>query len=793
MYKQLLIFLLIGHCLYAQTSKPQTWQEVKAAKKGELWVVYTNNAPFIAKNEKGLIRGVEYDILTAFTAFMKSYYKIDLRLHWKRADNFKQCYNTTKNSTGGIISGAGFSITDARKKEVQFSPAYMPDIEILVSSQDVPLFGQISDFTRAAPKLKTIIIPNTTIEEDVEELKSKLLLKLNYTYVANGKALRDSCALGSNFWTYMQLPSYIMMMQKGARIQRQHFFNVVRQGLAFVLPLKSGWKEPLDAFFKQSSFPILMKRITNKHFGNFASDIITDAAKNSIDANKEAQILAAEQKLQRLLIERKEEELRSRRFQTRIAYIILAVFILFISILGWFFYNREKIKKKARLELAQKNQEIAAKSERLKESYQRMELMSAIGKLVIANLSIEDIIHTVYEQVKILMPTQEFGVGIYDKITKSLVYEVYFNQGQRLPVFSLPVKEGNHLTVKSFTLQKEIILQDAFEEYTQYLDSLAAYNETELLSSMMCLPLVAGEQIIGIINVQHARKHAYNEQHLEIFRDLANYATIAIQNATVFRQLELQKNDITASINYAKQIQDAMLPTPDQIMQNLPNSFVFFKPRDIVSGDFYYYARNEEVAKTVLAVADCTGHGVPGAFMSLIGHDILNGIVEQTGVTEANIVLNELHKGVRNSLKQYDTSNRDGMDIALCVIDQQTKTLEFAGAMNSLVYMQQGQMKRLMGDKMPIGGEQREKERTFQKHTLDISEPTTFYMYSDGFQDQFGGEHNQKFMAPRFRQLLFDIHHLPMGQQIDRLDEALQDWQKDTDQLDDILIIGVKL
>jgi serine phosphatase RsbU (regulator of sigma subunit) len=341
---------------------------------------------------------------------------------------------------------------------------------------------------------------------------------------------------------------------------------------------------------------------------------------------------------------------------------------------------------------------------------------------------------------------------------------------------------------------------DVLNEYDQYIQSLDVYNQNELLSSMICLPLVANDQPIGIISVQFSEKNAYSAHHVSILRNLAIYATIAIQNAQVLRQvedqkkeIELQKNDITASIDYARQIQDAMLPTSENIQQYLPESFVLFKPRDIVSGDFYYFSTNTTNHKMVLAAVDCTGHGVPGAFMSLIGNDILNGIVEQEGITKADIVLNKLHRGVRNSLNQYNSSNRDGMDISLCVIDKQANTVEFAGAMNSLVYIQNGELKRLIGDKVPIGGEQREVNRKFYSHTIDISIPTTLYLYSDGYQDQFGGKDNRKFMAPRFRELLHSIHQKPMTEQKTMLESTLDNWQQDNEQLDDILVIGVQV
>ncbi|WP_299455982.1 SpoIIE family protein phosphatase [uncultured Microscilla sp.] len=795
---QILLFILVitfsVHWVKAQTPTTDRWKKVKADKKGTLWVIYTNNEPFIKAELQGQPTGLEPDIIRAFVRFIKSHYQIDLQLRWKKFKQFKDCYKAIKQMEAGVIACAGFSITDQRKRELQFSKAYMPDIEILISSHNVPVFEDIASFNKYLPQLKVITIRNTTFEQNLKDLiKTRAFTNLTYSYIPNGEVMRDSCVNKNNFLAYTQLPNYIMMLQQGKLIQRQRLFNVVREGLALALPLKSDWKQPLDTFFAQPASKQLIKNIINKHFGNFATDLIIDAQKNRDDTHRENQMVSMEQKFQELLIQKTKEQLKSEKLQTRIALLALAALILLFGVLGWFLYNREKIKKIARQELARKNAEIAAQAASIKESYQKLELISDLGKLVIANLSIEDIIKTVYQQVLSLMPTEEFGIGIYDPVRKSLVYEVYFSKGKRMPVFSLPVSQNDRLTLKCFTLKQEIVLSDLPNEYTQYLDSLDAYQPHELLNSMICLPLVAGDQAIGIINVQHSAKNAYGSQHVSIFRNLANYAIIAIQNAKVFKQLESQKNDITASINYAKQIQDAMLPGTEIMQAFLPNIFVLFKPRDIVSGDFYYFAANADKSKCVLAAIDCTGHGVPGAFMSLIGNDILNSIIEQEGIIDANLILDKLHTGVYTSLRQDSNSNRDGMDISLCVIDKATQTLQFAGAMSSLVYVQNGELKRLVGDKMPIGGEQRERNRQFQKQVLDISIPTTLYLYSDGYQDQFGGEHNRKFMAPRFRELLYSIHQTPVTEQKKVLESTLKHWKQNNDQLDDILVIGVKV
>ncbi|TAD95063.1 MAG: hypothetical protein EAZ97_16055 [Bacteroidetes bacterium] len=260
------------------------------------------------------------------------------------------------------------------------------------------------------------------------------------------------------------------------------------------------------------------------------------------------------------------------------------------------------------------------------------------------------------------------------------------------------------------------------------------------------------------------------------------------------KELEDKNKKMTGSINYAKRIQDAMLPLPEKILAALPESFIFFKPKDVVSGDFYWY--EEKYGKLIIAAVDCTGHGVPGAFMSLIGSSLLDEIIISRGITKPNEILDNLHIDIRTSLKQQATQNRDGMDIAICVIDKSRKILEYAGARNPLLYIQNNpetqkpEPKILKPDKMSIGGQNDNKGFTLKQ--IDISEPTCFYLFSDGFQDQFSVK-AKKYTSTRFQQLLFEIHEKPCEEQKLLLETTLKHWIGNTNQIDDILVIGVKI
>ncbi|EAY30319.1 PP2C family protein-serine/threonine phosphatase [Microscilla marina] len=264
-------------------------------------------------------------------------------------------------------------------------------------------------------------------------------------------------------------------------------------------------------------------------------------------------------------------------------------------------------------------------------------------------------------------------------------------------------------------------------------------------------------------------------------------------------ELEKKNNNITASIRYAQRIQNAILPNISEIQREYLKPFIFFRPRDIVSGDFYWFSHNEETNQLIIAAADCTGHGVPGAFMSFIGIEQLTEIVTIKKVTQADEILNQLHQGVLKVLQHGDGSVKDGMDIALCVINLDSKTMDFAGAKNPLIYIQDGHLKQIVGDKLAIGGNYLD-QTTFTKQTIDVSTLTTCYLFSDGFQDQFGGPKGRKFMKHNFRELLYIIHHRPVENQEQILNDTLNHWisfpvkyGEAHKQIDDIVVVGFQI
>ncbi len=257
-----------------------------------------------------------------------------------------------------------------------------------------------------------------------------------------------------------------------------------------------------------------------------------------------------------------------------------------------------------------------------------------------------------------------------------------------------------------------------------------------------------------------------------------------------------QRRRITDSIQYARRIQQAVLPPLDAISEHFPDFFVFYRPKDIVSGDFYWVTQKDNLL--IIAAADCTGHGVPGAFMSMLGVAYLNEIVNKIAINKhisslsPDVILNQLRDMVITSLHQTGNPEepKDGMDISLCIIDFEHKKLQFSGANNPLYLIRKGELIVYKGDKMPVSYHQK-KDISFTSHEVRLEPDDRLYLFSDGFIDQFGGKDGLKFLAKPFRELLLKIHTQPMQRQQELLEKTLDDWRGDYPQLDDVLLIGL--
>lgn len=268
---------------------------------------------------------------------------------------------------------------------------------------------------------------------------------------------------------------------------------------------------------------------------------------------------------------------------------------------------------------------------------------------------------------------------------------------------------------------------------------------------------------------------------------------------TVYEQnkvIEQKNENITQSINYAKRIQSAMMPTKEYLSKFFRDHFVFFKPRDIVSGDFYWAYHLENKTDFFIAVVDCTGHGVPGGFMSMLGSELLRDVIEHRKESDPGKILYCMNEGIEQALKQSDSRNKDGMDMSLLKVNLKERKIYYAGAKRPLVIVKSnGEIEVVQGSKLSIGGMVRKDLYSYDTSTIEVDFGDKFYIFSDGYPDQIGGPMERKFMTKRFRNLLKDISHLPMQEQSKILDETLKEWMSTFSygQVDDVIVIGFEI
>jgi ligand-binding sensor domain-containing protein/serine phosphatase RsbU (regulator of sigma subunit) len=294
--------------------------------------------------------------------------------------------------------------------------------------------------------------------------------------------------------------------------------------------------------------------------------------------------------------------------------------------------------------------------------------------------------------------------------------------------------------------------------------------------------------IIIYIYIKHREKVLIMEKR--VLAEKVAERTIEISQKN--KELEIKNKNITDSIRYARRIQDALLPDSFTLRSILQNYFIYYAPRDIISGDFFWATKKDKWI--IFAVVDCTGHGVPGAFMSLLGINLLDEIVTKKGVIEPDLILNEMRESVIAALRQKGVRGeaQDGMDIALCAIDPENTTMYFSGAYSPCYIVRDGEILSFRGNRMPIGIYYKS-TGNFTKHSIQLKDRDMVYLFTDGYADQFGQNKGEKFMNKNFRKVLLEIYQKPLDKQRKFLEDTLKNWKGSLEQVDDILVLGVRI
>lgn len=325
-----------------------------------------------------------------------------------------------------------------------------------------------------------------------------------------------------------------------------------------------------------------------------------------------------------------------------------------------------------------------------------------------------------------------------------------------------------------------------------------AYKPT-FVKSMAMVPIRTSDPI-GAIGNYWADQHMPSEEEVSLLQSLADMTAVTMENINVYDELEYRVKDrtaqlheknreITDSIAYAKRIQDAVLPSFNLVQEHFKDSFILYKPRDIVSGDFYWFEKKGDVL--LIAVADCTGHGVPGAMLSVVCSNALYRSVNEFDLTVPGSILDKTRELVLENLAKSGEGVNDGMDISLCAVDTKTGKVSWSGANNNLWYLREGALCEVKAHKQPIG--RTNAASPFPTHDVPLSQGDILYLVTDGFADQFGGDKGKKFKRRQLEALLHTTGSMPLATQKRTLDHVFENWKGKLEQVDDVTIVGIRV
>ncbi|MBI2723091.1 MAG: GAF domain-containing protein [Bacteroidetes bacterium] len=453
---------------------------------------------------------------------------------------------------------------------------------------------------------------------------------------------------------------------------------------------------------------------------------------------------------------------------------------------------------------------VKERTDEITTAYENTRLLSQIAEDISASLSVETISSKLYENVNKLMDATMFGIGLYNPANNCLEFKGFIENNEVMPDFSYQANDPNRLAAYCFVNETEFLIKDYYMEYKEFIKGMAAPVSGKDSSSIVYIPLYSKGKTIGVFTVQTYEKNAYSEYQFNILKNLAVSIGIALDNANLYQNLEQkvmerttevhkqkaiieEKNkDITDSIRYAKKIQQAIAPNIEEFNRNFTDSFILYKPKDIVSGDFYWFDHFENNT-TVFAAADCTGHGVPGAFMSLICSDIMYKVINDQKIYEPAKALTSIDERLVQLIKKSsEASANDGMDIALCTYYKAQGKLQYAGAHRPLLLIRNKQIIEYRPNKYSIGGHTTDGKH-FDLTEVDVMKGDLIYLLTDGYADQFGGDSGKKFKYKNFKELIVSICNKPMWEQKEILDETFEAWRGSLEQIDDVCVIGVKI
>lgn len=448
--------------------------------------------------------------------------------------------------------------------------------------------------------------------------------------------------------------------------------------------------------------------------------------------------------------------------------------------------KRTELINKQKEELSEQREELIQQKDTLQSQREELKAQKELLQIKNAELSkISQVANLSDNMIAIYLPDGDiewFNAAFGQRL--NIDYNDY-KLGNSINISELNISNKLKETLKICLIEKKPITFDAEEQID---------NETTRWVQTTLTPIIHDDEVKSIIAIDAdiTKLKQYEKRIEQQMKDAEAQRNIALSQKEA---IEAHQNEIYSSIQYAKRIQTSMMPKLKQIQRDFNDSFILFLPKDIVSGDFYWYHRIEN--KYFIAAVDCTGHGVPGAFLSIIGSYLLNSIVIHNGIHKPAEILKHLNRKIKISLKSSDLQdqNNDGMDIAFAVIDKEKHTLEFAGALRPMYLYNNNEFIELKGDKISITSNisgNSSLSTGYTNYERPFNPGDQFYIFSDGIIDQFGSNDGKKFLTKRFKSLLDEIKDKPMREQRELIKQSHDDWRGKYDQVDDILVIGIK-
>ncbi|WP_291722768.1 SpoIIE family protein phosphatase [Bernardetia sp.] len=459
------------------------------------------------------------------------------------------------------------------------------------------------------------------------------------------------------------------------------------------------------------------------------------------------------------------------------------------------FNQKEELASQAEY-LKKANKEVMRQKKSLQNANKRLEELSDITHEITSILDTKELTSAVFQRVIGLMPAEGFGVGLLNEQRNTIDFDDFFEKGKILEPHSDSLEDKNHPSVECLMEEKTITINNVAKVWKEkFEEHNITIEKGDLPYAVIYVPLIAEGQKFGVMTVQTFYELDYSEQDILLLQSIASATAIALSNIKAYQLIERRNQEITDSIRYAQTIQESILPTEKEIKRSVGEHYIIYKPKDIVSGDFYWTGYSEGFQYA--AVVDCTGHGVPGAFMSMVGSSLLREILYEKEITSPADMLEHLDNEIRRSLRQTGKkgSNTDGMDIILIrytYLENGNIELDFCGAKRPLIYKEADkEIVQLRGTSRSIGGIQR-KKKPFEEHHLTLLPRTTLFLTSDGLIDQ-PNKDRKKYGTKRFLDKVSEWTHLPISMQESLLLEDLENFREEEEQRDDITIMAINL